>query len=134
MRNIEAFADGEPGDVPGLLREAGDWAQAVTEALHGLEEERLAGSDPSGVVRAEVTGSGRLRGLSIDPRALHGLRGLDHVQLAHAVQEAIAAAHQAMGERLTEVVQDLAGQAQGTAGAGAADPLDGYISDVLRGD
>ncbi|MEV0145035.1 MULTISPECIES: YbaB/EbfC family nucleoid-associated protein [unclassified Nonomuraea] len=131
MRNVEALAGGGPDDLPRLLREADDWAQALTGALDGLEEERLSGIDPSGVVRAEVTGSGRLRGLSIDPR---GLRGLDHIQLAQAVQEAIAAAHLAMGERLTEVVQDLTGRTQGTVGADAADPLQGYIHNVLRGE
>ncbi|GAA2290545.1 hypothetical protein GCM10010149_41940 [Nonomuraea roseoviolacea subsp. roseoviolacea] len=131
MRDAETFAVNGPEDVAGLLRAADGWTRALDEALAGLEEERLAGADPSGVVRAEVTGGGRLRGLSIDPR---GLRGLDHLQLAHAVQQAIAAAHRTMGERLTEVVQDLAGPAGSTAGADAADPLDGYIRNVLGGD
>ncbi|NUW33743.1 YbaB/EbfC family nucleoid-associated protein [Nonomuraea sp. SMC257] len=131
MRDVKAFAANGPEDLTRLLREADGWNRALNEALSGLEEERLAGTDPSGVVRAEVSGSGRLRGLSIDPR---GLRGLDHVQLAHAVQEAIAAAHRAMGDRLTEVVEDLAGPARGTTSADAADPLDGYIRNVLLGD
>ncbi|NUW44883.1 YbaB/EbfC family nucleoid-associated protein [Nonomuraea rhodomycinica] len=131
MRDVEASALNGPEDVVNLLRQADDWTRALNGALTGLAEERLAGTDPSGVVRAEVSGSGRLRGLSIDPR---GLRGLDHVQLAHAVQEAIAAAHRTMGDRLTEVMQELSGPGRSTTGADAADPLDGYIRNVLRGD
>jgi DNA-binding protein YbaB len=132
MRHVEAFAGGRQDDVDGLLRETDGWARTLAGALGELEEERLAGADPSEVVRAEVSGTGRLRGLSIDPRRL---RDLDHVQLAQAVCEAIAAAHLAMGERLTQVVQDLRGQAPDTAGTeGAADPLDGHIRNVLRGE
>jgi DNA-binding protein YbaB len=132
MRRVEAFAGGRQDDVDGLLRETDGWARARARALGELEEERLAGADPSKVVRAEVAGTGRLRGLSIDPRRL---RDLDHVQLAQAVCEAIAAAHLAMGDRLTQVVQDLTGRAPDTAGTeGAADPLDGHIRNVLRGE
>ena len=129
MRRVEAFAGGRPDDVDGLLRETDDWARTLTGALGELADERLAGADPSEVVSAEVSGTGRLRGLSIDPR---GLRDLDHVQLAQAVCAAIAAAHLAMGERLTEVVQDLTGRAPDTTGT--ADPLDGHIRNVLRGE
>jgi DNA-binding protein YbaB len=119
--------EGGPDDVTGLLREADGWARAMAGALGELAEERLAGTDPSQVVRAEVSGTGRLRTLSIDPR---GLRDLDHVQLARAVQEAVVAAHRTMGERLEEVVQGLSG----LGGASAADPLEGHIRNVLRGE
>ncbi|MEU4226751.1 YbaB/EbfC family nucleoid-associated protein [Nonomuraea sp. NPDC026600] len=132
MKRVEAFAGGGQDDVDGLLRETDGWARTLAGALGELEQERLAGAEPSEVVRAEVSGTGRLRGLSIDPR---GLRDLDHVQLAQAVCAAIAAAHLAMGERLTEVVQDLTGRAPEVAGTeDAADPLDGHIRNVLRGE
>jgi DNA-binding protein YbaB len=127
MRHVDSFAGGRQDDVTGLLREADGWARTLAGALGELEEERLAGTDPSEVVRAEVSGTGRLRTLSIDPR---GLRDLDHVQLAQAVQEAIVAAHLTMGERLEEVLQGLSGL--GTASA--ADPLEGHIRNVLRGE
>lgn len=132
MRHVESFAQGGHGDVDAILREADGWARTLAGAMGELAEERLVGADPSGVVRAEVAGHGRLRGLSIDPR---GLRDMDHVQVAQAVQEAIVAAHLAMGERLSEVVQDLTGKAPGDADTELpADPLDGYIRDVLRGE
>ena len=132
MKRVEAFAGARQDDVDGLLRETDGWARTLAGALGELEEERLAGADPSEVVRAEVSGTGRLRGLSIDPR---GLRDLDHVQRAQAVCAAIAAAHLAMGERLTEVVQDVTGRAPDTTGTeGATDPLDGHIRNVLRGE
>lgn len=126
MRHVDSFAGGGQDDVTGLLREADGWARTLAGALGELAEERLAGTDPSEVVRAEVSGTGRLRTLSIDPR---GLRDLDHVQLAQAVQEAIVAAHRTMGERLEEVVQGLSG-----LGAASADPLEGHIRNVLRGE
>ncbi|TDD14541.1 YbaB/EbfC family nucleoid-associated protein [Nonomuraea diastatica] len=129
MRHVDAFSAGRLDDVAGLLRETDGWARAVTEAVGELEEERLAGADPSGTVRAEVSGAGRLRTLSIDPR---GLRALDHVQLARAVREAIVAAHLAMDERLTEVVQTLTRRPSDTTVP--ADPLAGHIRDVLRGE
>ncbi|TDD12822.1 YbaB/EbfC family DNA-binding protein [Nonomuraea deserti] len=129
MRHADAFSAGRQDDVAGLLRETEGWTGTVTGALGELEAERLAGADPSGTVRAEVSGAGRLRTLSIDPR---GLRALDHVQLAQAVREAIVAAHLAMDERLTEVVQTLTGRHPDTAVP--ADPLAGHIRDVLRGE
>ncbi|MGP3934201.1 YbaB/EbfC family nucleoid-associated protein [Nonomuraea sp. KM88] len=129
MRHADAFSSGWQDDVAGLLRETEGWARAVTGALGELEEERLAGADPSATVRVEVSGTGRLRKLSIDPRCL---RALDHEQLAQAVREAIVAAHLAMDERLTEVVQTLAGSPSDTAVP--ADPLAGHIRDVLRGE
>jgi len=125
MRHVESFAEGRPDDVTGLLREADGWSRTLAEALGELAEQRLTGADPAEVVRAEVSGTGRLRQLSIDPR---GLRDLDHVQLAQAVQAAIVAAHLTMGERLEEVVQGLTGTTS------AADPLEGHIRNVLRGE
>lgn len=127
MRHVESFAEGRPDEVTGLLREADGWARTLAGAMGELEEERLTGTDPAGVVRVEVSGTGRLRALSIDPRRL---RDLDHLQLAQAVQEAIVAAHHTMGERLEEVVEGLTGPGR----ASAADPLDGYIRNVLRGE
>ncbi|MDF2711913.1 MAG: hypothetical protein K0R62_7565 [Nonomuraea muscovyensis] len=129
MRHVDAFGTGREGDLSGLLAEAGRWAGSLAGALGELEEQRLAGADPSGAVRAEVSGTGRLRALTIDPR---GLRDLDHDQLAQAVQEAIVAAHQAMGDRLTEVVEELAGPA--AAAGGGEDPLEAHVRDLLRGE
>ncbi|GGO83002.1 YbaB/EbfC family nucleoid-associated protein [Nonomuraea cavernae] len=125
MRELDIFGAGGEGNLSGLLREVGSLLDSLTGALDEMSEARLEGTDSTGAVRAEVSGVGRLLGLSIDPR---GLRDLDHVQLAEAVGEAIAAAHVAMGERMTEVTEGLAAPTTGD------DPLDSYIQQVLRGD
>ncbi|GAA2356586.1 YbaB/EbfC family nucleoid-associated protein [Nonomuraea africana] len=126
MKQVNSFHDGREGDLGGLLREVGEWTGALAGALRDLAEERLSGSDSAEVVRAEVSGEGRLLGLSIDPR---GLRDLDHVQLSEAVQEAIVVARIAMGGRLTEVMAELAGPA--ASAETGRDPLEPYIKGVL---
>ncbi|HEX4812434.1 MAG TPA: YbaB/EbfC family nucleoid-associated protein [Nonomuraea sp.] len=127
MKEINAFAEGREGDVAGLLREVNAWTGALTSALEELAGERLEGTDAAGVVRARVSGTGRLLGLSIDAR---GLRGLDHVQLAQAVKEAVGAARVAMGDRLTELTTGLGGPGGLTQDGG--DPLAPHIERVLR--
>jgi DNA-binding protein YbaB len=126
MKEINAFAEGREGDVAGLLREISAWTGALTGALDELARERLEGSDAAGVVRARVSGDGRLLGLSIDAR---GLRDLDHVRLAEAVKEAIGAARTAMGDRLTELTAGLTGASEQDGGG---DPLAPHIERVLR--
>ncbi|MGI5283946.1 YbaB/EbfC family nucleoid-associated protein [Nonomuraea polychroma] len=128
MREIDAFAEGREGDLSGLLREVNDWTNTLNGKMNDLARERMEGADADGVVRARVSGAGRLLGLTIDSR---GLRELDHVQLAEAVKEAIGAAHAAMGDRLTELMADLPG-ADALAQAGD-DPLAPHIARVLRG-
>ncbi|MEU8247154.1 YbaB/EbfC family nucleoid-associated protein [Nonomuraea sp. NPDC048916] len=128
MKEVAAFGAGGDGDLSGLLREAESWLDSLAGVLGELEEARLEGADSTGTVRAEVSGAGRLLGLTIDPRRL---RDLDHVELAEAVREAIVAAHVAMGERLVEMADGLASPAAPTSGG---DPLDSYVQNVLRGD
>ncbi|TMR07578.1 YbaB/EbfC family nucleoid-associated protein [Nonomuraea turkmeniaca] len=127
MKEIEAFAEGREGDLAGLLREINEWTGTLAGRMNDLAQERLEGTDAGGVVRARVSGAGRLLGLAIDSR---GLRGLDNVQLAEAVKEAIGAAHTAMGDRLTELMADLPGADASAQAAG--DPLAPHIARVLR--
>ncbi|WP_162794999.1 YbaB/EbfC family nucleoid-associated protein [Nonomuraea lactucae] len=129
MKHAGAFGAGREGDLSGLLREVNGWVGSLAEALGELKEETVEGADPTGAVRAGVSGTGRLRALSIDPR---GLRDLDHVELAEAVQAAIVAAHLAMGERLTELVRGLPGGPDDAGDGG--DPLDSFVRHVLRGE
>ncbi|MGW0801891.1 YbaB/EbfC family nucleoid-associated protein [Nonomuraea sp. NPDC002799] len=128
MNDVNAFAEGREGDVGGLLRQVNAWSAAMAGRLEDLKRERLEGTDEKGVVRARISGEGRLAGLTIDPR---GLRDLDNLQLAQAVMGAIGAAHAAMGERLTELTADLAGPGQQFDPAGG-DPLAAHIERVLR--
>lgn len=125
MSDFSAFASGAEGDVAGLVRRVQAWAGTLDERLASLARERLDGTDRTGTVRARISGDGRLTGLAIDPR---GLRGLDHVQLAQAVMEAIGAAHSIMGDRLDELTADLSGP----DAVPAADPLARHIDRLLR--
>jgi DNA-binding protein YbaB len=127
MKEINAFAEGREGDVAGLLREIDQWTGALAKTLDDLARERLEGADERGVVRARVSGAGRLLGLTIDAR---GLRGLDHVQLAAAVMEAIGTARTAMGDRLTELTAGLTGPEWSPRDG--SDPLAPHIQRVLR--
>ncbi|MFC5815489.1 YbaB/EbfC family nucleoid-associated protein [Nonomuraea harbinensis] len=120
MGEIDAFAAGREGDLAALLREMDGWTARVTGMLEELARERLEGADASGVVRARVSGTGRLLGLDIDAR---GLRDLDHERLAEAVKEAVGAARTAMGDRLAELTGDP---------ASAADPLAPHVERVMR--
>ncbi|WP_431893973.1 YbaB/EbfC family nucleoid-associated protein [Nonomuraea sp. bgisy101] len=126
MKDAEAFAQGRVGDLDGLMRELNGWVGSLTAAMGDLAEQRLEGTDPTQTVRAAVTGTGRLLTLSIDTQKL---RGLDHVELAEAVQEAIGAARLAIGERVAELMRDVAGA---QTSADDSDPLAPYIQNVLR--
>ncbi|WP_188191138.1 YbaB/EbfC family nucleoid-associated protein [Nonomuraea sp. SYSU D8015] len=127
MKEIKAFAEGREGDVTGLLREINEWTGALNRTMDDLARERLEGADERGIVRAKISGTGRLLGLTIDSR---GLNDLDHVQLAAAVMEAVGAARAAMGDRLTELMSDLVGP-EWSAQPGE-DPLASHIQRVLR--
>ncbi|PZG17899.1 YbaB/EbfC family nucleoid-associated protein [Nonomuraea aridisoli] len=124
MSDVSAFAEGGEGDVTSLVRQVNEWTGVLNERLATLAREHLDGTDRTGVVRARVSGIGRLIGLTIDPR---GLRHLDHVQIAQAAMEAIGAARSAMGERLTELTADLAGP-----DLPGGDPLAPHIERLLR--
>ncbi|QYC38709.1 hypothetical protein Nocox_05410 [Nonomuraea coxensis DSM 45129] len=125
MSQIDAFAAGREGDVPGLLREMNAWSAGVAGALDELSRERLEGTDASGAVRVRVSGTGRLLGMRLDPK---GLRELDHERLAAAVMEAVAAAHGALGDRLEDLTAGLSGRPAG----GADDPLAAHVERVMR--
>ncbi|MEV4287128.1 YbaB/EbfC family nucleoid-associated protein [Nonomuraea bangladeshensis] len=125
MSQIDAFAEGREGDVPGLLREVNAWSARIAGALGELSGERMEGTDASGAVRARVSGTGRLLGLHLDAKKL---RELDHVRLAEAVKEAVAAAQGSLGERLEELTAALSGP----YGGGPDDPLAAHVERVMR--
>ncbi|MEV0628265.1 YbaB/EbfC family nucleoid-associated protein [Nonomuraea wenchangensis] len=125
MSQIDAFAEGREGDVPGLLREMNAWSARIAGTLDELAAERMEGRDASGAVLARVSGTGRLLGLHLDSRRL---RELDHVRLAGAVMEAVAAARGALGERLEELTAALSGP----DGGGPDDPLAAHVERVMR--
>ncbi|MFE3455698.1 YbaB/EbfC family nucleoid-associated protein [Nonomuraea sp. NPDC059194] len=127
MKHAEAFDQGRIGDLDGLIRELDGWNRTLNQALTGLAENTLEGSDPTGTVHAQVSGTGRLLALTLDPRK-H--RDLDHLALAQAVQQAILAAKLAIGDHLNDLVDDLAGPH--TTGHTTDDPLAHYINNVLR--
>ncbi|MEV0617194.1 YbaB/EbfC family nucleoid-associated protein [Nonomuraea sp. NPDC050404] len=126
MREINAFLQGREGDVAGLVREISAWTTTLSATMDELARERMDGADARGVVTATVSGEGRLLRLNIDSRKLDGL---DHVELAAAVKEAIGAAKAAMGDRLTEITESLAGTDPAVPGG---DPLAPHIQRVLR--
>jgi DNA-binding protein YbaB len=127
VKNVNTFHGGGEGDVAGLLREVDGWVATLTATLRDAEEQRAEGADPSGRVVAKVSGSGRLLGLTIDPRAM---RDLDHVAMAEAATQAIDAARVASADHLAEALGELEG-APLSAEAGR-DPLEPYIRTLLQ--
>jgi len=127
FEHIHRFTETGEGDLSALLRESDRWIVDLARTLQEVGEETVEGMDSSGQVVAKVSGSGRLLKLDIKPRAV---RDMDHVAMAEAAMEAIAAARQASAERLADALKELTGPA-GTA-ASAADPLEPYIRAVLR--
>src|SRR5690606_17668615 len=104
------------------------WIADLAQTLQEVGEQTAEGTDSSGQVIAKVSGSGRLLKLDIKPRAM---RDLDHVAMAEAAMEAIAAARQASAELLTDALKELTGPA-GKAMTAVDDPLEPYIRAVLR--
>ncbi|MFG3702692.1 YbaB/EbfC family nucleoid-associated protein [Micromonospora sp. NPDC047620] len=109
------------GAIGGSAREAqrqgytGESMRRVTEAVDGfaaeiaaLTDESVEGCDSLGLVAARVTGDYRVEDVYISPQAM---AALDATALGAACQEAIAAARTSMGERLTQRLAGISGDA-----------------------
>ncbi|WP_073764903.1 YbaB/EbfC family nucleoid-associated protein [Streptomyces sp. CB02923] len=108
-----------PGGQPNmqqLLQQAQKMQQDLAEAQQELAETPVEGSAGGGLVKATVNGSGELKGLVIDPRAVDPEAGtaeenaetLADLVLA-AVRDANASAQQLQQEKLGPLAQGLGG-------------------------
>jgi DNA-binding protein YbaB len=93
----------------------GESMRRVTEAVDGfaaeiaaLTDESAEGYDSLGLVGARVTGDYRVEHVYISPQAM---AALDAAALGAACREAIVAARTSMGERLTQRLAGISGNA-----------------------
>ncbi|WP_052847919.1 YbaB/EbfC family nucleoid-associated protein [Streptomyces avicenniae] len=93
-----------------LLQQAQKMQQDLAAAQQELAETPVEGSAGGGLVKATVTGSGELKGLVIDPRAVdpEDTETLADLVVA-AVRDANTAAQELASEKLGPLAQGLGG-------------------------
>jgi DNA-binding protein YbaB len=117
-------------DVRELARQVETWIGGFAATLRDLDEMEVTGAGAGGHVQAKVSGAGRLRSVTIDPRAM---RDLDHVALGEAIREAVQSARAVAGEEVGNAFADLTGRPlPEPGGALPEDPLAPYIQALLR--
>ncbi|MCX4824697.1 YbaB/EbfC family nucleoid-associated protein [Streptomyces sp. NBC_01142] len=100
---------GQP-NMQQLLQQAQKMQQDLAQAQEELAQTEVEGQSGGGLVRATVTGSGELRGLVIDPKAVDpdDTETLADLVVA-AVQAANENAQQLQQEKLGPLAQGLGG-------------------------
>lgn len=100
---------GQP-NMQQLLQQAQKMQQDLAAAQEELAETRIEGSAGGGLVRAQVSGTGELQGLVIDPKAVdpEDTETLADLILA-AVRDANGAAQELQQQRLGPLTQGLGG-------------------------
>ncbi|MBB1245888.1 MULTISPECIES: YbaB/EbfC family nucleoid-associated protein [Streptomyces] len=108
------FPGGGQPDMQQLLQQAQKMQQDLAAAQQELAETPVEGSSGGGLVKATVTGSGELKGLEIDPKAVdpEDTETLADLVLA-AVRDANAAAQRLQQEKLGPLAQGLSGSMPG---------------------
>ncbi len=95
-RTVRQYAASSDETAVRRIREAAD---ELGREFRATAETTVTAGDPSGHVTAEVSGSGRLRSIDINPYAM---RDLDATALGAACREAILAARDRAGEQTKE--------------------------------
>ncbi|MFG2195743.1 YbaB/EbfC family nucleoid-associated protein [Streptomyces sp. NPDC048639] len=100
---------GQP-DMQQLLQQAQKMQQDLAAAQQELAETPVEGSAGGGLVKATVTGTGDLKGLVIDPKAVdpEDTETLADLVLA-AVRDATGAAQELQQQKLGPLAQGLGG-------------------------
>ncbi|MQY15038.1 Nucleoid-associated protein [Streptomyces sp. RB5] len=104
------FPGGGQPDMQQLLQQAQKMQQDLVAAQQELAETPVEGSAGGGLVKATVTGSGELKALVIDPKAVdpEDTETLADLVVA-AVRDANAAAQQLAQQKLGPLAQGLGG-------------------------
>ncbi|MFD6415029.1 YbaB/EbfC family nucleoid-associated protein [Streptomyces sp. NPDC060194] len=102
---------GQP-DMQALLQQAQKMQQDLARAQEELAQAEVSGQAGGGLVRATVTGSGELRALVIDPKAVDP-------EDTETLADLVVAAVQAANENASALAQEKLGPlAQGLGGGG----------------
>lgn len=104
------FPGGGQPDMQQLLQQAQKMQQDLADAQQALADTPVEGSAGGGLVKATVTGSGELKALVIDPKAVdpEDTETLADLVLA-AVRDANNAASRLQQEKLGPLAQGLGG-------------------------
>ena len=104
------FPGGGQPDMQALLQQAQQMQQQLAVTQQELAAATVEGSAGGGLVRATVSGSGELKALVIDPKAVdpEDTETLADLVLA-AVRDATSAAQRLAAERLGPLAQGLGG-------------------------
>ena len=104
------FPGGGQPDMQALLQQAQQMQQQLARTQEELAAATVQGTAGGGLVRATVSGSGELKALVIDPKAVdpEDTETLADLVLA-AVRDANAAAQRLAAERLGPLTQGLGG-------------------------
>jgi DNA-binding YbaB/EbfC family protein len=104
------FPGGGQPDMQALLQQAQQMQQQLARTQQELAAATVQGSAGGGLVQATVSGSGELKALVIDPKAVdpEDTETLADLVLA-AVRDANAAAQRLAAERLGPLTQGLGG-------------------------
>lgn len=113
---IPGGGGGQP-DMQQLLQQAQKMQQDLAEAQQELAEATVDGSAGGGLVKATVNGSGELKGLVIDPKAVdpEDTETLADLVLA-AVRDAVASAEELQQQKLGPLAEGLGGGGGGMPG------------------
>ncbi len=99
----------QPGGTPDMqhiMQQAQQLQQQLTSAQEELAEAEVSGSAGGGLVSATVSGSGELKALTIDPKAVDPE---DTETLADLIVAAVRDANNKAGELASEKMGPLAG-------------------------
>ena len=114
------MAFGQQPNMQQILKQAQQMQEQLMTAQSELAEARVDGSAGGGLVRATVTGSGQLVGLTIDPKAVDPdeTETLADLVLA-AVRDATSSASRLQEEKMGPLTEGLGGMGMpGIGGAG----------------
>jgi DNA-binding YbaB/EbfC family protein len=92
-------------DLEQMLAQARQTEQRLKEVQAKRAEMRVPGSSPDGMVEVTVDGTGRIVGVSVNPRALR----LDSFSLAEAMLAAAQAAYVAYDEQAQQLMAEATG-------------------------
>lgn len=107
---------GQP-NMQQLLQQAQKMQQDLAQAQEELAQTVVAGQAGGGLVKATVTGSGELRGLVIDPKAVDPDTASSLQELGETLADLVVAAVQAANENAQQLQQEKLGPlAQGLGG------------------
>nr|WP_202449672.1 YbaB/EbfC family nucleoid-associated protein [Streptomyces sp. SID4917] len=117
MPGVTVFPGGGQPNMQELLQQAQQMQQELARAQEELAATEVDGQSGGGLVKATVNGSGELRGLVIDPKAVDPESASSLQELGETLADLVIAAVHAANENAQQLQQQKLGPlAQGLGG------------------